>query len=272
MIFHLLPKTFLTISALQLLSNNLSITTSSSQPLWHTFTMRQVLLFFIVLFALLPFIRAFRCGAQTNITFVPDVAAALAQYGDFNESSLGLRKRGTNVFDQGADKVGTDLRQPWPVWPRHNNQNPHVIHYCYETPYVRSRLNCVVTEAIDRWYRKLNSGVFRDKTDIKFREYHNSAGMPHYCFDGRQPVGWNQRVRPDALRISLDYTRLIGAQATLGYEVAGNWKAGRHQLAMAEPSANHHLLNVLIVTHEVRRQLSYWKDLADISIACTWSV
>jgi hypothetical protein len=234
--------------------------------------MRQILLFYVVAFALLPFIRAFKCGTQTNITFVSDLAAALSQYGGFDESAVDLRQRGTNVFDQGADKVGTNLRQPWPVWPRQNNQNPHVIHYCYETAYDRSRLNCVVTDAIDRWNRKLNSGVFKDKTNVKFMEYHNSAGMPHYCFDGQQPVGWSNHVRTNALRIFLDHTKLIRAQATLGYEVAPNWKAGRHQLAMAEPSANYHLLNVLIVTHEVRRQLFCWKDLADISIACTWYV
>ena len=235
--------------------------------------MRQTLLFYIVLFALLPFIRAFRCEAQTNVTFVPDVAAALAQYGGFNESALGLRQRGTNAFDQGADRIDETLTQPWPVWIRHNDQNPHVIHYCYDNADTRNRLNCVLTDAIDRWNRKLNSGVFRDKTNVKFREYNDGAGNPRYCLNDPPSTRWNSRVRVDALRIQLDATSMLEvASATVGYRVASD--EGRHSLRMADPMTNGkpYLISVMIVAHEVRQQLFCWKDFADISIACTWYV
>ena len=106
--------------------------------------MRQILLIYVVLFALLPFIRAFRCGTQTNITFVPDVAEALAQYGGFNESTTGLWQRGTNVFDIGQYQPYPNLRQPWPVLFRRNGKRVRVVQYCYDNEATREQLNCVV--------------------------------------------------------------------------------------------------------------------------------
>jgi hypothetical protein len=216
--------------------------------------MRQILLFYIVLFALLPFIRAFRCGTQTNFTLVPDVTAALAQYGGFNESTIGLRQRGTNMFEVGQYQPFSNPRQPWPIWTRSNGEQVRVVQYCYDNVATREALDCAVKHAILRWVNKLSFGPFKDKTNLRFREAHNNA-MQHYCYDDQQ--NWNSRyVLKETLRIHIGpNTGFDNAAASPGYEVDPFDREGRHEMRVRPFDLNNpgeYANMVNSITHEVR--------------------
>jgi hypothetical protein len=215
--------------------------------------MRQILLFYIVLFALLPFIRAFRCGTQTNFTLVHDVTAALVQYGGFNESTIDLRQRGTNLFDVGQYQQFPSPRQPWPIWQRKNGEQVRVVQYCYDNVATREALDCAVKLAILRWVNKLSFGPFKDRTNLRFREA-NHAKMQHYCYDDQQ--NWNSRyVSKDTLRIYVAPNNGYDeAAASAGYEVDSSDREGRHYLEVRpfdrnKPTEFANMVNA--ITHEV---------------------
>lgn len=127
-------------------------------PRWHTLNM----LYYIVLFTLLSFILVFTCGTQSNFTLIPDITAALAHYGGFNESTIDLSQRGTNLFDVGQYQPYPNPRQPWPIWRRKNGQQVRVVQYCYDNAATREALDCAVKNSILRWSNKLSFGPFQD--------------------------------------------------------------------------------------------------------------
>ncbi|KAH6625712.1 hypothetical protein C7974DRAFT_206176 [Boeremia exigua] len=169
--------------------------------------MRRVLLACLGLLALLPSIIArrngFECSVRSNTTLVPDVAAALVQYG-------------------AASELATGFKQPWPEVDR-KGRKMRIVKYCYSEKHVRDHLDCPrFRDAFDKWRQKLDSPAFKGTTNLYWEELSDgnpdrSKRQPRYCYDADK--NWDSKNVPhDTLAIRIDRNAGKSASSTVGYD------------------------------------------------------
>jgi hypothetical protein len=215
-------------------------TTFLPQLVSHLATMRRVILFYTVLFALLPLVFAhpnFNYAVRSDITLVSDNTTLV-----LDTAAAATEKRGSSLLAAG-------LSSPWPE-VLYNGHRIRPITYCYTNKAIRDRLECnVVNIAIGRWLVKLNSRGFSGTTNVRFEEAHDYAsGAIHYCFDDQGQ--WNVDVHEDALWIDIQGTNGQTGWSTVGWAPPALGGAGRHKMHLAE--LNNPAQMTDIATHEVK--------------------
>jgi hypothetical protein len=215
----------------------------------HLATMRRVILFYTVLFALLPLVFAhpnFNYAVRSDITLVSDNTTLV-----LDTAAAATEKRGQSLLVAG-------LSLPWPE-VLHNGQKIRPITYCYKNKAIRDRLECnVIKFAIGRWMVKLNSRHFSGTTNLRFEEAHDYAsGAIYYCFDDQGH--WNVNVHEDALWIDIQDADGYTGWSTVGWLSPALGGAGRHKMHLAELNNPAHMTD--IATHEVKLSTSNFNEI-----------
>lgn len=222
------------------LTPRLLLSTFPPQLVSHLATMRLVILFYTVLFALLHLVLAlpnFNYAVRSDVTLVSDNTTL-----NLDTAAGATEKRANSLLAAG-------LSSPWPEL-LYNGHRIRPITYCYTNKAIRDRLECnVISFAVGLWVTKLNSRRFSGTTNVRFEEAHDRAsGTVHYCFDDQGH--WNANVHDDVLWVDIQGTNVETGWSTVGWYPPTLGGGGRHKMHLAE--LNNPAQMIDIATHEVK--------------------